>query len=192
MAAIARIALTGAALVLAAACTGGGPKPPATPPAQTTGPAKTTIRWDLSHGHAVSQVKWRGGTSFEVGGGVKVRLRLPGGIATERVERFGADRDGGTIRDIVMYWPGASVDDAYANAKRLARTWRLDTRNLDAWHRRLKANPGRPADLPAVIANPAGLRPTGPGGPLASAEIRYSFDAAHPAMVKLQFFWRPD
>jgi len=184
----ARIALTGIALVLAAACTGGR-KPPASPSPRTTGPVAATIRWDLSHGHAVDQVRWRGGSSFEVGGGVKVRLRLPGGTVTERVQRFGADRDGGRIRNVVMYWPGDSVDGAYGRAKRLARTWRLDTRNLDAWHRALKASPGRPADLPTVIANASGLRPTGPGGPIATAEIRYSFDTAHPAMVKLQFFW---
>lgn len=186
-------ALAGAALALTVtACTGGdGQKKPTTPPPpKPTGPVKTTVRWDLRDGHAVKGVKWRGGTSFEVGGGVKVRLRLPGGTVTERVDRFGADREGDQIRDIVMYWPGASVDDAYANAKRLARTWRLDTRNLDAWHARLKATPGRPADLPNVIANPKDFKPTGPGGPLASAEIRYSFDESHPAMVKLQFFWQ--
>lgn len=188
------VALAGVTLALtAAACTGtgGGKQSTMTPRPSPTGSAKSTVSWDLSHGHAVRQVTWHGSTSFEIGGGVKVRLRLPGGTATERVERFGADRDGGQIRNIVMYWPGTSVDDAYANAKRLARIWRLDAHNLDTWHDGLKANPGRPADLPRVIANPAGLKPTGPGGPLASVEIRYSFDTANPAMVKLQFFWRP-
>lgn len=188
------LVLAVSALVVAAtACTGGGDggKRTGSPRPNPTGPVKATVDWDLSQGHSTKQVKWRGQSSFEVGGGVDVRLKLPGVIFHDRVDRFGADREGDQISDIVIYWPGDTIDGAYARVKQLAPTWRLDTANLESWHRNLQASPGRPADLPRVIANAHGLKPTGPGGPVASAQISYSFDTSYPAMVKLEFFWKP-
>jgi hypothetical protein len=190
-AALAAAALAAAVMVTAAACGGTPARKGGTVSPSASGPVKATVRWDLRTGHSVKQVPWRGPSSFEVGGGVQVNLRLPGGTFAGRVDRFGADRQGDDISDIVMFWPGASVADAYARAKRLGQAWGLDTHNLDTWYQRQKSNPAKPADLPNVIANSAGMKPTGPGGPIPSAEITYSFNEKAPAMVKLQFFWKP-
>lgn len=160
-------------------------------PTNTGGPVKATVHWDLRDGHSTKQVKWRGQSSFEVGGGVQVKLELPGRTFQDRVDRFGAGKQSDQISDISMYYPGASVSAAYTRARKLAQEWNLDARQLDAWYANQKSHPSRPADLPQVLANSSGLKPTGPGGPIPSVEILYSFDQANPAMVKIEFFWRP-
>lgn len=178
------------ALVLGA-CTGGGAgKKTGGAPTNSGRPVRATVHWDLRHGHSARDVQWRGPDSFEVGGGVQTKLELPGRTFQDRVDRFGADKQGGQVADVVVFYPGSSISAAYTRARRLAEEWKCDTRPLDAWYANLKGHPTVSGDLPAVLSESIGHKPTGPGGPIPSIEIPYSFDDANPAMVKLEFFWR--
>lgn len=190
------LTLVAAALALAVAgCAGGGGHPPGknggtASSSSSNGKVRATVYWDLRKSHSVKQVKWQGPSSFELDGGVQARVDLPGATFQDRVDRFGASRDGDQVDDIVMFYPGVKVGEAYTHARQLAKKWNLDTTQLDAWYANQKAHPSRPPDIPSVLANAIGFKPTGPGGPVTSVEIHYSFDDANPCMVSIEFFWR--
>lgn len=158
----------------------------------TSGAGQERVDWDLRHGHTAAQVHWHGGSSFELDDGVQVRLRLPDDkVFDERVDRFGADRDGTQVRDVLLYYPASSVPQAHSRADRLGRRWEIDMRNIDAWYERERANPHHGDDIPTASTGGQDSTPIGARGPIPTLETLYSFDDARPVVVKLEFFWKP-
>lgn len=183
------LALVAACLALAlGACAGGGTgKKTGRVPTNTGAPVRATVHWDLRNGHSAKQVKWRGPSAVDLEGGVQVKLQLPGATFQDRVDRFGALNSDGEITDISLSYPSMKLAPAYARARRLAQAWKINTHPLDTWYATQKARPSPPADQADALAT--GFDPTGPGGPVPSVEITYSFDDANPNVVKLEFAW---
>lgn len=176
------------ALVLGA-CTGGDTgKRAGGVPTSSGGPVRATVHWDLRHGHSAEDVKWRGPSWVDLDGGVQMKLQLPGGTFQDRFDRFAAENANGQIDDIIIYYPGAKLAPAYARARRLAQQWGIDTHPLDTWYATQKVRPSGPEDQADALA--PGVKPTGPGGPIPTVQIIYSFDDANPNIVKLEFFWK--
>lgn len=173
-------ALVAAVLSLAlCACTGGpyghGGKGP-------------TVHWDLRNGHSVKQVKWYSdSTAFDLNN-VQLTLQLPGHTFQGRVDRFDAFKESSQVSDVSVFYPGAKLAPAYTRARRLAQEWGINPRPLDTWYATQKARPSLPDDQADALAT--GFTPTGPGGPIPSIEIIYSFDDAYPNTVVLEFFWK--
>lgn len=157
-----------------------------------TGPVKATVNWDLSKGHTAAQVKWKGKDAFELDGGVRVKVKLPEGkTLDERVQRFGAERNGDNIRNLRLFYPASSVAEAYAQAKRLGSDWHVNMRHFDAWYKRQKEHPSRPDDIPDVSTGGQDSKAIGDGGPVPIIETSYSFDKSKPVLLQFQLFWMP-
>lgn len=146
-----------------------------------------TVHWDLRKGHSVKQVKWYSdSTAFDLNN-VQLTLQLPGHTFTDRVDSFGALNESGQISVIDIDYPGAKLAPAYTRARRLAQEWKINPRPLDTWYATQRSRPSMPDDQAHALA--VGFKPTGPGGPVPSIEIIYSFDDATPNIVQLEFAW---
>jgi len=151
------------------------------------------IDWDLSDSHATDRVDFPGGTTAFQREDTDVTIRLPGGKAFDGHGTVFVSREGDRIRDIRVQFPKEGTDQAYERAVELAHVWDVDPANLDQWHdRRLAQRKAGDEDLTDTFGAETG-GPTdpvgGPGGPLVSVEVLYSFDDSAPAIAAIAFFW---
>jgi hypothetical protein len=153
-----------------------------------------TLSWDLSRGHTTEDVRWPGeGNAFELGPGVQVSLTLPGGRTfAGSVDKVLARREGDTIRNLDLFFPAMSTDEAYDLAKQLGARWDVNLRNIDAWYeRRVAQRDGGREDVSdtAFTGSPDSAPLGGEGGPVPAIEMLNSFDGERPVVVNLSFLW---
>jgi hypothetical protein len=163
-------------------------------PTAGQGSTAKKLTWDVSRGNTTKEIRWPNDTTvFELHGGVGVNLTLPAGKRlTQRVEKVMSRREGDTVRNMDLFYPAASTEDAYEQARRLGAEWDIDLRNIDAWHKhrteQRKAGREDYSDT-AFTGDPHSKPLGGPGGPAPAIEVLNSFDTRRPVVVNLSFVW---
>ena len=158
----------------------------------------SVIDWDLSRSHTVEDVGWPTETSAASIEPVdSVRIRLPGGRvvqAGDEVHDVTMDRSGDLVSSIKVDFDPLGTEDAYRVAMSLVEEWGLPREPIEEWHdARAAGRASGSEDLTSTALSTAesGAR-TGPGGPVPSLQLRYSFVDERPTIVSLQFFWPGD
>nr|WSX49991.1 hypothetical protein OG409_14195 [Streptomyces sp. NBC_00974] len=150
-----------------------------------------SVKWDLSHGHAKTDVNWAGKSrsTWEISS-PEYDITFSGGIhlTGKRMLRLDADPDTGTVESVHIIYPSMSTDDAYRAAKDLAKELSMDTANVDRWYEQRTG--GREAGHEGVTST-SGMSPARhtPGAPYVDASLLYSFDAEKPTFIDLSFYW---
>lgn len=153
------------------------------------------IDWDLSRSHTMADVRWpRPDLELtEISPVESVRIRLPGGkvfSAGEEIHDVTLEREGETVTYVQIDSDPRSTEDVYRLAVDWAEKWDLPREPLERWHRERLAGraSGTENVRSTVMTTQPGSRPVG-DVPVATLEIRYSFNDELPSLVSLQFYW---
>ena len=153
------------------------------------------IDWDLRRSHTVADVRWPRPdlTATEIAPIDSVRIRFPGEEvleAGEEVHDVTLEREGDLVTLLQIDSHPRTTEDTYRLALRWARDWRLPRAPLDEWYEERVAGRkrGREDLTSRALTTKAGLT-VGPGGPVPSVQIRYSFEDARPSLASVQFYW---
>lgn len=168
---------------------GGGPKGPGEPTTVTK-----TLSWDFSRGAGLTGIRWPAtGTAFESRRGIQVNVTFPTGKAFRgRVDKVSGRREGSNIRNLDLYFPAESTDDAYKRAQRLAKEWNIDLANIDQWHKRRKEQRAKGKEdlsYTSFTGSTDGKQLGDAKGPRPALEMLNSFDRERPVAVNLSFLW---
>lgn len=145
----------------------------------------TKFDWDLSQRHTIEQVNWpaENDTNAWALKDVALRLKLSGDkIFAGQMKDVTLARDGKEIASVVLHSPPQTTDAAYAEAKRLAKTWGFDERSLDEWYRTRKAeNPENTFATFNAFRNDI--------EPSLALRLLHSFDDRAPWLVSFEVNW---
>ncbi len=151
----------------------------------------TQVRWDLSHGHTKKDVHWTDAQSAHEVADVDLTVQLPGGRTfTGKDVTVRMASAGEQVQLLAVFFPAASLDDAYRHAKELARDWGLSSGSLDAWYQdvlaaRRQGTRDRDARFPVAMSG----KPLAPEGPTPYAKIVNSFDQEKPGLLDFELQW---
>ena len=110
--------------------------------------------------------------------------------AGDEVHDVSMDREGRTVTYIQIDSDQLTTDGAYRLAVDWATEWDLPREPLDTWHQARLAGRARGTEdiRSTVMTIRPGSRPVG-DAPVATVEIRYSFNPERPSLASLQFYW---
>ena len=154
-----------------------------------SGDDQAMIDWDLSKTHTMEDVDWPKPdlSAVEISPVEQVRIELPEGRSFESdgdvVHDITLDRRERIVRNVQIDSHPRSAADAHELAVSWAQEWGLSREPLDRWRDGATKTP--------VITSARPVERIGDGGPVATVEIRNSFEDENPALVSLQFYW-PD
>ena len=151
----------------------------------------TQVRWDLRNSHTKKDVQWTNSLSAHEVTRVDLTVQLPGDRTftgkdvTVRMSSLGEQ-----VQTMGIYYPAATLDDAYKQAKQLAQDWQLNTSSLETWYQGVQAGrqqgvKDRSVQFPVALSG----KSLGPQGPTPYARIYYSFDTEKPGLLDFELQW---
>ena len=154
------------------------------------------IDWNLAESHTMEDVDWPRPDldTVELAPVDSVRVRLPGGKAFtsngDVVHDVTLERDERQVITVQIDSHARTTEDAYDLAVRWSEEWNLPRKPLDAWYeKRLDGRKQGREDIGSTAFSTRHDMTVGPGGPIPSVQIRFSFDEEKPSLVSLQFEW---
>ncbi|HUB24556.1 MAG TPA: hypothetical protein VL992_03930 [Tepidisphaeraceae bacterium] len=147
-----------------------------------------TIILDFSKNHLVSQIPFQGLTwpgDFAGHNGGSVDLRLPGDVAYKGYATLlGFSRHGNSVNGVFLNLQKGTIDEVFAQATRLAKSWKLPAKPLEQWHAKALQYGVRFQDFPISQRHDC--------EPAIGLEIHYSFDDWKPVFITIDIMWMND
>jgi hypothetical protein len=159
-----------------------------------SGTDNRTLAWDLSHDHTIGQVGWPDEhTAFAIHEVIRATVELPAGKTFEgEVTGLMCRRDDNTVIGLEFFFARATTEEAHERMSLLGTEWNIDTHRMDAWFSRRMAQRalGKEDYTDTTFTNVLDTAPIGgPGGPIPSLAVIYSFEESRPIIVSLSFTW---
>lgn len=152
-----------------------------------------SVTWDLRQSHTKADVGWKDSlTSTEIDKPMDLKILLPGGrtFAAHVVTVDFYAPSGGDLQTLGVLFAPTSLDEGYAQAKKVSKEWGLNTSGLEAWHQQVQQ--GRKQGLPDS-QEPFFVTMVGSaldaGGPTPTAKILASTDDSRPFQLSFELQW---